>query len=91
MKKMLIFMSVIAVMFLMSCASPVDVSTIVTDSPYGFFSGLWHGAIMGFALLVSLFSDSVAIYGANNSGFLYDLGFYLGALIFGMGAGKASS
>jgi hypothetical protein len=43
----------------------------------GFWFGLLHGVIAPFALIGSLFSD-VRIYAVPNSGWWYDLGFYLG-------------
>ena len=59
-------------------------------SPAGFWKGLWHGLIVLFTFLLSLFNDSVAIYEVHNKGGLYDLGFLLGVIIvFGGGSGGA--
>ncbi len=49
----------------------------------GFFTGIWHGWIAPFTLIASIFSD-VRIYEINNTGFFYDLGFYM-AVISGFG------
>jgi hypothetical protein len=49
--------------------------------PPGFFHGLLHGFLMLFSLVGSLFTD-VRIYAFPNSGFLYDLGFLIGASSF---------
>lgn len=49
----------------------------------GFFSGIWHGWVAPISLLFSLFGD-YHIYEANNTGFFYDLGFYM-AIISGFG------
>jgi hypothetical protein len=58
------------------------------DEPAGFFAGLWHGIISLFTLLISLFTDTVAFYELNNTGWTYDAGFLLGILIItGGGAG----
>jgi hypothetical protein len=54
------------------------------DNPAGFFSGIWHGWIAPVSLIISLFNGSIRIYEANNTGFLYDLGFYM-AIISGFG------
>ena len=43
----------------------------------GFFSGFFHGATLGFALVGSMFGWC-RIYAFPNSGFLYDFGFFLG-------------
>ena len=54
------------------------VADCITSSPYGFWSGLWHGMIVPFSWIGSLFSDDIAIYAYNNSGGWYDFGFVLG-------------
>lgn len=50
----------------------------------GFFSGLWHGQIAPFSLALSFFNNKYSIYQSVNSGFTYDLGFYM-AIISGFG------
>jgi hypothetical protein len=58
----------------------------------GFWHGLWHGFIVLFTFVVSLFSDSVRIYEVHNSGNWYNFfGFLLGLMaFFGGGGGEAS-
>ena len=56
--------------------------------PPGFFMGLFHGFIMLFSLIGSIFTD-VRIYAFPNSGGWYDFGFFLGATGF-LGGGGAS-
>jgi hypothetical protein len=60
-----------------------------TDDPFGFFSGLWHGAIFVFSLIgiaiswilslidIRVLSD-VAIIGRPNSGLGYYSGYVIG-------------
>jgi hypothetical protein len=56
----------------------------------GFFSGLLHGFLILLSLVGSLFTD-VRVYAFPNAGFLYDLGYFLGASAFlGGGAHTAS-
>jgi hypothetical protein len=56
----------------------------------GFWAGLWHGMICVVTFIISLFTDRVGMYEANNVGEWYDLGFLLGAaIIWGSGACKA--
>lgn len=74
-----------------SCAERVPVEECVGDDPYGFLGGLWHGLIAPFSFIASIFMTDVAMYSVNNNGFLYDLGFVLGAGILFGGSGKASS
>lgn len=49
----------------------------------GFFSGIWHGWIAPISLIFSLFGRG-SIYESYNTGFTYDLGFYM-AIISGFG------
>ena len=51
----------------------------------GFFSGIWHGIIVGFSLIGKLFGADIGIYAEHNSGFTYWLGFIIG--IGGLGRG----
>lgn len=61
----------------------------VIQSPYGFFSGLWHGAIATLTITVNItswlfslfgidFLKDVQIIGRPNTGFFYYLGFFFG-------------
>jgi hypothetical protein len=56
----------------------------------GFFLGLWHGFIILFTFIISLFRDDMGIYAVHNSGHLYDLGYLLGVMIFFGGSGKGA-
>ncbi|NNL46768.1 MAG: hypothetical protein HKO76_00170 [Acidimicrobiia bacterium] len=54
------------------------------DQTAGFFSGVWHGWIAPFTLIWQIFDENIRIYEANNTGWWYDLGFYM-AVISGFG------
>ena len=57
----------------------------------GFWLGLWHGVILPFTFVLSLFSRSVQIYEVHNSGGWYDLGYIFGlSVVFG-GSGHGSA
>lgn len=58
-------------------------------SKSGFFSGLWHGAILIFSLIGKLFGADIGIYADNNTGFTYWLGFILGLGVLGGGGSAA--
>jgi hypothetical protein len=60
----------------------------IAFEPPGFFSGLWHGFIILFSLIGSVFSD-IRIYAFPNSGIWYDFGFFLGSFAF-LGGASAS-
>lgn len=51
-----------------------------TESPAGFWYGLWHGVIAVIALIIHLFNDAVMVYEVNNTGGWYDFGFLLGVI-----------
>ena len=61
-------------------------------SPPGFFHGFFHGFTILFSLIGSLFTD-YRIYAFPNTGWWYDLGYFLGASAFlgGSGAGARQS
>lgn len=83
MKKLILL---IIILLFTGCADVTPVQNCVIDEPYGFWSGLWHGFIIAFSFIGSLFSDNIAIYAINNNGGWYDFGFILGTggLSFGI-------
>jgi hypothetical protein len=78
MKPLKLIAFVFAFAFLAGCADVAPIQECLTETPYGFWSGIWHGIIVPFSFIGSLFNDSIAIYAVNNNGALYDLGFVLG-------------
>ncbi len=48
----------------------------------GFWLGLWHGFIVLFSFIASLFKENVGIYEAHNTGGWYDFGFLMGVMMF---------
>jgi len=54
------------------------------ESVAGFFMGIWHGWIAPVSLIAEIFDPNIRIYEPNNSGWFYDLGFYM-AIISGFG------
>ncbi|MBN2056878.1 hypothetical protein JW905_18270 [bacterium] len=84
---MRILLVVALIITLLTCAScmPGPRSRWNEAKPAGFFAGLWHGIISFFSLILSLFTR-VTMYECNNTGFLYNLGYYIGiAGVFGGG------
>ena len=72
---------------LSACAATQDADAVAPSAP-GFLLGLWHGFIFPVAWIVSLFTDKVAIYAVPNNGGWYDFGYFLGIVVFGVGAKK---
>ena len=70
---------------LSACARQTAAGSVVTGSP-GFLHGLWDGLIFPFAWVVSLFVPEVAVYAVPNNGGWYDFGYFLGIVVFGVGA-----
>jgi len=72
---------------LAACA--VERADAVQPAAPGFLLGLWHGFIFPVAWVLSLFMPDVAIYAVPNNGGWYDFGYFLGIVVFGVGARKS--
>jgi hypothetical protein len=73
---------------LTGCAATQQPAAVAPEAP-GFLLGLWHGFIFPVAWIVSLFTDKVAVYAVPNNGGWYDFGYFLGIVVFGVGARKS--
>ena len=82
MRRLLALVSTLA---LSACAATQAPATVAPGAP-GFLLGLWHGFIFPVAWIVSLFTDQVAIYAVPNNGGWYDFVYFLGIVVFGVGA-----
>jgi hypothetical protein len=88
MKRLLIPILALAAMSLLSAGPPLAPTAVDPAAP-GFLEGLWHGFIFPVAWIVSLFRADVAIYAVPNDGGWYDFGYFLGIVVFGVGARKS--
>ncbi len=90
-KKLLFLMVALFAAFMFTGCAEVSphAADCVTSDPYGFLGGLWHGLILFFSFIGSLFNDDIVIYSFNNSGGWYDFGFMLGIGAFSGGASSA--
>ena len=79
-------LAIAAALFLVACATQPQPDAY---DPPGFFSGLFHGFVMLFSLIGSIFTN-IRIYNFPNSGGWYDFGYVLGAAMFFGGAGASS-
>jgi len=82
MTKALIIIAIATLLLLTGCAPGMNDHR--PERPAGFFWGIWHGWIAPFSLIYSIFVPQANIYEVNNTGFFYDLGFYL-AIVGGFG------
>lgn len=55
------------------------------ERPAGFLWGIWHGWMAPVSLVFGLFRSHIRIYETANTGWWYDLGFYI-AVIGGFGS-----
>ena len=76
-----------AAALLSACAATQNDAAVAATAP-GFLLGLWHGFIFPVAWVISLFADRVAVYAVPNNGGWYDFGYFLGIVVFGVGARK---
>lgn len=82
MKKIIPFVIALSLLSLAGCFPGSN--NFADDSPAGFFSGIWHGWIAPISLIAGFFNDDIHIYEPRNTGWWYDLGFYV-AVISGFG------
>jgi len=74
-----------AALALTACAATQQADAVAPAAP-GFLLGLWHGFIFPVAWVVSLIVPKVAVYAVPNNGGWYDFGYFLGVVVFGVGA-----
>ena len=72
-----------------ACAATQRAGAVAPPPRPGFLLGLWHGFIFPVAWFVSLFAPNIAIYAVPNNGGWYDFGYFLGIVVFGVGAEKS--
>ncbi len=85
---MRMLLALLPAVLLTACAATQAPAAVAPDAP-GFWLGLWHGFIFPVAWLVSLFVESVSLYAVPNNGGWYDFGYFLGIVVFGVGARKS--
>ena len=90
MRKHLVVLAVVllVVCVVAGCARPYPLERPIYERPAGFWYGLWHGIVVCFSFVGSLFDDGIAVYSVYNSGSWYDFGFLVGVGAF---ASSASS
>ena len=82
-KTLLLLMLIVLSSLLLTACIPGD-GKATPDKPAGFFWGVWHGWIAPISLIGGLFNKSLRVYKTHNTGWWYDLGFYM-AIISGFG------
>lgn len=90
MSKTITICTIFALFMLTGCADTVTFEAARTHQSVGFWHGLWHGMILPFAWVGSLFDGSISIYAIYNNGGGYDFGFMLGIGSFAGGSSSVS-
>ncbi|HEY7006566.1 MAG TPA: hypothetical protein VH392_08795 [Sphingomicrobium sp.] len=80
--------SLIPALALAACTATQQSDAVASGSP-GFLLGLWHGLIFPLAWIASLFVPTIAVYAVPNNGGWYDFGYFLGIVVFGVGAKRS--
>jgi len=96
--KVFTLISVATLLFLGGCARHYQGEFGPTE--YGFFSGVWHGFISPFSIIINFISwllafvgvsflNDVQIIGRPNTGLSYYVGFFLGFALLSSGSDTA--
>lgn len=78
----IIVISLLLILLLSSCAGSEQFKE--DGKKANLIHGIWHGWIAPISLVLSIFGDGIRMYEPNNTGWSYDLGFYM-AVIGGFG------
>lgn len=75
----LIFLLVFVLVIPLSASASafVEAGQYSSYNPAGFFSGVWHGLLAPYTLIVRLVSN-IEMYAIPNTGWFYDAGFLVG-------------
>jgi len=82
------FAAFAAALALAACTA-TQASDAVAPAAPGFWLGLWHWLIFPLAWIASLFMPNIAVYAVPNNGGWYDFGYFLGIVVFGVGAKRS--
>ncbi len=82
-RSILVLLLMLSTLLLLVACAP-GTGKYTAAAPAGFLHGVWHGWIAPITLIAGLFNNDVRIYEPFNSGWWYDLGFYI-AVISGFG------
>ena len=82
-KRSLILLGLLSMSILLVACMPGD-GSYSQAKPASFLSGIWHGWVAPISLILGIFNPDHRVYEAINSGWWYDLGFYI-AIISGFG------
>lgn len=82
-KKIIYLVMILMIVFVAAGCAPGD-GSYTPEEPAGFFWAIWHGWIAPFSVIIGFFNNDIRVYEVNNTGWAYDIGFYM-AIISGFG------
>jgi len=74
-----LIMLLLIIMIVFTGCIPGD-GRAAAEHPANFLWGIWHGWVAPISLIISIFNPLIRIYEPWNTGFWYDLGFYMAVL-----------
>ena len=77
-KNLKIILALVVLLILSGCADDVSLSEAEFMTKVGFWYGFWHGAILLYSWIISLFDSKVAIFAIYNNGGWYNFGYIVG-------------
>jgi hypothetical protein len=78
----IIIATLLLALLLVSCLPGDGKNT--AEKPANFLTGIWHGWVAPISVIVGIFKPGIRVYETNNTGWWYDLGFYM-AVVSGFG------
>ncbi|MDZ4121771.1 MAG: hypothetical protein U1C33_05085 [Candidatus Cloacimonadaceae bacterium] len=82
--KLIVILALLVILIGLTACAPGSPKFAEGRRPANFLAGIWHGWIAPVCLIWQLFDPSIRIYEVNNTGWAYDLGYYI-AIIGGFG------
>ena len=82
-KTILLMVTLLTLLFVLTGCMPGD-GSYINGHYANFISGIWHGWIAPLSLFRGFFNSNIRVYEAYNTGWWYDIGFYM-AVISGFG------
>lgn len=80
--------ALVAALAVAACTATQSPSVVQPDAP-GLLPGIWHGFLFPFAFAFSLFTDDIAVYAVPNQGMAYNVGYFIGIVVLGVGSSAA--
>ena len=84
-KKQLMLVCLASILMILKSGCVPGDGSYTDGNRAGFFWGIWHGWLAPVSLIMGIFNNQLRVYETLNTGWWYDLGFYM-AIISGFGS-----